>query len=221
MPSDSIVFSEIDDSNRSDHYYLSSDDKVYFIYEYTSRKGFDFSSTNQLILNLKKNPSKTGTNEWPYKLRAIRTCAHDLSTAINQEWIDQGGILVPVPPSRMRGDSEYDDRIVKVCQAITPTPDVREIIIQTENVRPFHSCGDGERPRVQELLDIYEIDENAVRDTPKEIAIVDDVLTNGTHFRAMSQILSDRFPNVKIYGFFVARRVFPPIDFDFSAVDLS
>jgi len=41
-----------------------------------------------------------------------------------------------------------------------------------------------------------------------QIGILDDVLTAGTHFRAMQTVLSDRFPGVPIIGLFVARRVF-------------
>jgi hypothetical protein len=38
------------------------------------------------------------------------------------------------------------------------------------------------------------------------------VLTAGTHFVAMRTMLRDRFPQAPIFGFFIARRVFPPLD---------
>lgn len=44
---------------------------------------------------------------------------------------------------------------------------------------------------------------------PRAIGIFDDVLTAGTHFRAMDTILRARFPNVPITGIFLARRVLP------------
>ena len=44
----------------------------------------------------------------------------------------------------------------------------------------------------------------------KGIMIVDDVLTAGTHYRAMQTVLSQRFPGVPINAIFMARRVFPP-----------
>jgi hypothetical protein len=52
------------------------------------------------------------------------------------------------------------------------------------------------------------------------MAILDDVLTAGTHFRAMSIVLSQRFPGVPIVGLFIARRVFPPAALDFAGIDL-
>ena len=46
---------KIDDLARPDHFYLTADDECYFLGEYTARKGFAFSPTNQLILNFKKS----------------------------------------------------------------------------------------------------------------------------------------------------------------------
>jgi hypothetical protein len=45
--------------------------------------------------------------------------------------------------------------------------------------------------------------------TPQAIAVVDDVPTAGTHYRAMHTVLSQRPPRVPIAGVFVARRIFP------------
>ena len=38
--------------------YLTAMDECYFLGEYTARKGFAFSATNQLILNFKKAMNK-------------------------------------------------------------------------------------------------------------------------------------------------------------------
>ena len=46
---------EIDDLARPDHWYLTPEDDCYFLGEYTARKGFVFSATNQLVLNFKKS----------------------------------------------------------------------------------------------------------------------------------------------------------------------
>jgi predicted amidophosphoribosyltransferase len=42
---------------------------------------------------------------------------------------------------------------------------------------------------------------------PSSVAIVDDVLTTGAHFKAMKRILMERFPEARIVGLFLARRV--------------
>lgn len=83
---------------------------------------------------------------------------------------------------------------------------MRELVVQTASLEAAHESD--VRPRVQDLLDVYEIDEAVATPAPARIRIVDDVLTAGTHYRAMHTILSDRFPGVPIVGFFIARRVF-------------
>ena len=42
---------KIDDLALPDHYYLTAEDDCYFLGEYTARKGYAFSPTNQLVLN--------------------------------------------------------------------------------------------------------------------------------------------------------------------------
>lgn len=73
-----------------------------------------------------------------------------------------------------------------------------------------HEAAPGERISVQALIDDYEIVEALAEPPPRQIGIFDDVLTAGTHYRAMHTVLSRRFPGVPITGLFVARRVFPP-----------
>ena len=53
----------------------------------------------------------------------------------------------------------------------------------------------------------YRIDDALATPRPESIAIVDDVLTTGAHFRAASSLLPARFPTVEIVGLFIARRV--------------
>lgn len=66
-----------------------------------------------------------------------------------------------------------------------------------------------QRPTVEDLLGVYQIDERLVSPQPTSIGIFDDVLTAGTHFVAVKTMLSGRFPGVPILGCFIARRVFP------------
>jgi len=51
------------------------------------------------------------------------------------------------------------------------------------------------------------VDESLLEPAPRVIAVVDDVLTTGAHFKAAQLLLSSRFPGVAVYGIFVARRV--------------
>jgi predicted amidophosphoribosyltransferase len=201
-------FLEIDDQNRGHHYNLTADDECYFLYEYTSGKNYSFSETNRLVSNLKKRPSLAGTAQYRYKTLAIEFCGRMFGESINPKWLATG-TLVPVPPSKARTDPEYDDRISKICRAIPAAGalDVREIVVQTRSLPADHEGGP--RHRIEDLLEVYRIDEAKTAPAPQNITVVDDVLTNGTHFRAMKTILKDRFPGASVVGFFIARRVFP------------
>jgi predicted amidophosphoribosyltransferase len=60
----------------------------------------------------------------------------------------------------------------------------------------------------------YIIDEQLVTPPPQTILVIDDVLTTGCHFKAMKQVLLNRFPNTAIIGMFIARRVPEADDLD-------
>jgi predicted amidophosphoribosyltransferase len=199
-------FLKIDDQNRGDHSHLTAADECYFLYEYTSRRNYSFSSTNQLISNLKKKPSQASANEYRYKLDAMQACTRDLKGAINAAWLNVA-TLVPVPPSKARGHPDYDDRMTVICRNIALGIDVREIVIQRNSLQAAHESGT--RPTISELLAEYQIDQAVATPAPRRIGIVDDVLTAGTHYVAVKTMLQRHYPGVPIVGFFVARRVFP------------
>lgn len=204
-------FRLIDGSNIGDHACLAAGDQCFYIFEYTSGKNYKFSTTNNLISNLKKKPSKKLANpqEYRYKEQAISECSACLGKAIDHEWL-KTATLVPVPPSKAKNHPEYDDRMVRICEGVkAPFPvDVRELVVQRESTPAQHESPD-EKISVDELVAKYEIDGRRTEPAPSQIAIVDDVLTAGKHFKAMSLVLQRQFPGAPIFGFFIARRVFP------------
>lgn len=206
---DEIRLSLIDDSNRDDHFHLTADDNCYYLFEYTSHRDYSFSGTNNLISNLKKKPSLAGQPGYHYKGRAILACGSYLAATLSPDWVREA-TLVPVPGSKARDHVDYDDRVERICRAIGQTPlDVRLMVNQRASTNASHEVGPGDRVTVEQLLDVYEIDETVAEPAPRQMAIVDDVLTAGTHYRAMHTILSQRFPSVPLVGIFIARRVFP------------
>jgi len=200
---------KIDESNLGDHVKLLDSDECFYLLEYTSGQSFTAGETNSLISNLKKSVDRAGRLEYQYKLCAIEQCSALLAGAINAKWLE-AGTIVPIPPSKAKDDPLYDDRLLKVCRGIVANGnvDVREIVTQRESTRAAHGS-EGNRLTVQELQAVYEIDERKCRPVPRSIAILDDVLTAGTHYRAMHNVLSARFPQAQIVGIFIARRVFP------------
>jgi predicted amidophosphoribosyltransferase len=205
---------KIDDLSRPDHSYLSAADDCYFLGEYTARKGYAFSSTNQLILNLKKGMDRRDRpGEWAYKGRAIRTAAEALRASVNDA---ARGMLtfVPIPPSKAKGDAFYDDRLLQVLQGVWPgqATDIRELILQPASADAVHDRE--ERPRPAELEARYAIDRGLLQPAPQMIAVLDDVITTGAHFVAARNLLQREFPDTKIVGLFIARRVPEAVDIE-------
>lgn len=205
-------FTRIDDLTRADHYYLNDKDTCYFIGEYTARQGFNYSTTNNLILNFKKAMNRRDKPEWTYKEQAIKQAAMAFRIALGNT-LDQL-TFVPIPPSKTKGDPLYDDRLKQMLCAIQPNTglDIRELIVQTSSTEAVHSSV--VRPKLSELGKLYRIDEALIGPKPKTIAIIDDILTTGAHFRAIESLLSTRFPASQIIGLFLARRVPNTSDFE-------
>lgn len=203
-----LRFQKIDETNRADHTFIRADDRCLFLREYTSHKSYSYSETNSCVSNLKK---KKGQGGYQYKAPAIERCAREMADALNPDWL-KTATLIPVPPSKWKRDPAYDDRMLQVCRRIAARSriqvDIRELVVQTRSLQAAHEAD--ARPTVADLLEVYEIDEALTQPKPKAIGIVDDVLTAGTHFRAMCHMIEPRFHGVKITGLFWARRVLPP-----------
>jgi len=204
---------KIDDLSRPDHSYLTSEDECYFLGEYTARKGFGFSSTNHLILNLKKKMDRRGRPEWRYKEQAIQTAAQAFRASLNDA-VRRSFTFVPVPPSRAKTDPLYDDRLAQMLRGIWPglPIDLRELIVQPQSTEAIHDSAD--RPTPNQLVARYVLDDNLRNPTPQTIAVVDDVITTGSHFVAVRSMLREAFPTARIMGLFIARRVPEAVDFE-------
>lgn len=199
--------SQIDGSNRADHHHLREEDLCLFLYEYSSGRDYSFSTTNNLISNLKKKPSQRQARGYEHKARVIDEIACALRGALNPAWLS-AATLVPVPSSKAADHPDHDDRIERICRTIGAGVDTRPLVVQTASSIASHEAAPGERLTVEALRSLYRIDEELAAPAPRAIGIVDDILTAGTHFRAMEMTLSARFPAVPIVGLFVARRVF-------------
>lgn len=204
---------KIDDLTRPDHSYLTGEDTCYFLGEYTARRGFAFSVTNDVILNFKKSVSRRGRAEWQYKDWAIRYAAAAFRAAIDDRALDSL-TFVPVPPSKTKDDPLYDDRLVQLLQAIRPDSplDVRELVMQIRSTEAAHDSA--MRPTPETLAELYQVDRSLFVSAPTEIAIVDDVLTTGAHFRAVKLVLERELPGTRIIGLFIARRAPDTMDIE-------
>ena len=198
----SVPLRQVDAVSRPDHYYLEDSDSVFYLREYTSRRGWSHGETNQLICNLKKPMGRVGLPDWVYKSRAITQCARELRAAVQAD-----ATWVPVPPSKAKSDSLYDDRLCQILRKAFPQGDIRELVTQPVSTAASHTTGQS-KPLPSQLAANYTID--ASLGQPKSAVIVfDDILTTGSHFKAMQLKLAQTFPRAEIYGLVIARRVFP------------
>jgi len=197
---------EIDALTRQDHSYLTEDDTCYYLGEYTARKDFGYSATNNLISNFKKGMDRRGKAEWKYKDQALADIAKAFRVALDDSALSRF-TFVPVPPSKSKTDEMYDDRVTRMLWKIRPVPplDVRELIVQTESSIASHESE--VRPSPNDIEELYEIDDSLSSNPIESIAVVDDMLTTGAHFRAAKHVLSIAFPDASVIGLFVTRRV--------------
>lgn len=202
---------QIDDLTRSDHSYLEPNDQCYYFDEYTARQAAQHSPCNQLIRNFKHerkwavNPT---SGPWFYKQQAISRVAEAIAHRTNSNAL-RSITFVPIPPSKIASDAEYDSRCLDCLNQISRFAghhvDVRELVAQAANTRKSHGSDDRLTP--DELFAGYRINELVVNAPPTSIAVFDDLLTTGAHFKAMQRVFQRRFPGVPVAGIFIARRI--------------
>jgi len=185
----------------------------YTSYEHTGGKLADFSPTNRLVSNLKKKMDRRDKPDFRYKNQAIIQCAGALIRFVDWDRVKENRIaFIPIPPSRSRGDVNYDPRMVDVLNLTKksrPVLDIRDCL--SFDGRHVASHEANARPTIDELYEALKFDGEAgrVSNMPGEIVLFDDMLTTGAHFVAASRKLSEKFPNIPITAFFIARRILP------------
>lgn len=201
-----VKLSEIDNLFRPEHSYLESGDRCFFLWEYTPNRGYKFSEANNLILNFKKSPERQGRPEWRYKEQAIEGIAEAFRISLRAEWL-KSTTLVPIPPSEVRESPRYDDRMLRVLRTLSgklgSSLDVRELILQRKSTVPDHKAA--QRQSLEDLIGNYRFNEQAALPAPARIALFDDLLTTGRHFKAAEHLLRMRYSDTEILGIFVAR----------------
>lgn len=204
-----LKLTKIDSLSLSEYYYLEDRDKCYFLGEYISGGvGWKGGKTNSLISNLKKERDKISKPEWIYKLKAIDEIAEAFKESSIVEEL-QTFTLVPIPPSKVKADPFYDNRILPVLEKLNKKLnkhlDIRELIQQRRSTEADHATES--RQALLSLIENYYIDERFTKPKPKKVFLFDDVLTSGKHFAAAKEVLEEEYPEIEIFGVFVARTI--------------
>jgi hypothetical protein len=186
---------------------------LFYARTYTSRQGYQFSPTNQLILNFKIKPSEIRQNpkRLHYKQQAIRQFAAELITLLrDRRDSTQALTLVPMPPSKVRSDAEYDDRMEQVARAVAVGLEGVSwlpLLSIIQNIESYHQRTEGRDP--DQLYALMQIEPSAAAQYQPHsvIILIDDVLTSGAHFTAARQRIQERFPEATVIGIFWAKAI--------------
>ena len=69
-----------------------------------------------------------------------------------------------------------------------------------------------QRPSIDDLVASMTVNLAVLDPVPAGIILLDDVITNGTTFKAAQRLLTPHLQGRKLVGLFLARRVFAPIE---------
>lgn len=198
---------KVDGSNRGDHHYLEEEHSCFFFHEYTARKGYAHSDGNGLVVNLKKSVLLKGQPQYKYKGQAIATAAAMLRSALEKSsWVFSDATIAPIPPLKVPTHAEYDDRMMQIALRACDgkNADVRALLQQAQSYDASHTLADGQRKKPHELEALYAL----VPPAPKQtVILIDDVLTTGAHFVAARNVIRATYPDRRVLGIFIARRV--------------
>ena len=186
---------------------LNATDQCRYWRTYTPKENYHFSETNRLIQNFKISPLEK--HRLPHKKTAIEQIAHEFMQIIPNQ-VYQHFTFVPIPPSKPLTHPEYDDRLIQVLKQVQKEKnnlDFRVPITQQQSTIAAHITPLGQRPSIQQLQELYVFNDPGCS-SPQKIVIFDDVLTKGTHFKAMQKILNRYYPQVPTIGLFIALSIY-------------
>ena len=164
-----------------EHCYLDCSDECYFtdVYDCRQKRGI-----KPKVLRVKQGCRTT-----------IRQVAIELKPLLPAEWTESYSfVAIPSSSGTNRPIGMLLDRL--------RLTDVRQLV---EQRKPTPMSRTGWRLPAVEREALLTVNELAVDPQPNAVVLVDDVLTTGSHFRAVRNVLRKRWPKLSIIGLFLAR----------------
>ncbi|ELP3974515.1 TPA: hypothetical protein RO208_003711 [Escherichia coli] len=93
--------------------------------------------------------------------------------------------------------------ILRIAKTYEPMLDYWELVVQNASTIASHTATN--RPSPEAIMANYQLDEQLLEGCRPWIVIFDDVLTAGSHFKAMKSLILQHIPEACILGLFVAR----------------
>jgi hypothetical protein len=204
----------LDAHEREEHHFLRHADHCLFFGEFHRKCGWTGGETNELIADFKRTPSQIAASLRSralgyFKRRAERTIGQALREQFGRAAVDALITFVPMPGSKLPGESDYCDRLSRTLHLAFAgcAHDIRPLLRQKVGTAADHLSG-SRRLSYRALLDIVEIDPAQLsRPLRPLVVLFDDVLTSGKHFAVAQRRIRETDPAQAILGVFVARRV--------------
>ena len=178
------------------HPYIENNDTCYYAREYKS--GDKKFKTNQLIYSFKtvRQELPQGESITDLREKAIETISQEIA-----DFFKPNGIytITAIPSSKIKTDPKYDNRFEDLFDKLKEYCPYLKIDWPVEN-----------KKSIDHTKDLNLIKENYIwkgwkENPPERIFILDDVLTKGTHFRAISDFLKNNRYKGDIVGLFISK----------------
>lgn len=184
-----------------------ADKEIYYARTYTPGKGFSHSETNNLISNFRKGKKASSACLY-YRGLAIQQFVTEVS-----DFLKTGArgarkfLLIPMPCSKHRAHSDYDDRIDVVAKKVAELCDnVRFFpVLHAADMPTFHTST--VTRSWQQIYRVLRIDPGISGTIEKDrtLLVLDDVTTSGAHFEGARVLLNETFPENDVMGIFWAK----------------
>jgi len=200
----------LDPPSRADHLLLGEQDRCAYLAQYPAGAAWRENSLARLVWDFKCAPSLARSDaRWQQrKQQAIDRMADWLRVAVTREQAEHC-TWVPIPPSKQRGDPDFDERLESTLYRAFDgyDLDLRRLLFQALSTRCDHSAGN--RLSEQDLYRLLRVDmpvleQQALR---SRVVLFDDVLTSGKHFKCCQRRLLESAPQARIVGLFLLRRL--------------
>ncbi len=204
-----VTLTPIDLNQLADHPYLTDSDRCSFMLEFIPGGHLELGASNRILRDFKCPPSTTivSARRAASKRRAIELMAALLRAAVSRR-AAQGATWVPIPPSKVPADADFDDRLMRTLALAFRDYDVdlRRLLFQAQST-PADHLGSTRLTAAALLgnlcLDVASLQQRPLRQT---IYLFDDVLTTGKHYKCCERRLRDVVPQAPICGVFLLRR---------------
>lgn len=194
--------------------HLTEEDACFHWRIYNSNRVFKDVSRNKIIWDFKITPEdiKKYPNFAKLKKKAIDALAHEMAAIFNtpeRKASLQSYVWVLMPSSKAKDDPNHDDRLMQLLRRVESLLDINlhlcEPFSLQKSLASSHKSTGSERLTLDELKHLYQFDQAALPENPSQIIVFDDVLTKGTHFKAIKQKLISVYGDINIVGLFICQ----------------